>query len=528
VTRFLVIAGCVIALAALAATQSQFFSGDLIVGGAVKDPSGVFWIKDAPLTNSLFARSNGVWVSFSPGGGGGGISHGTSDGIARGSRNGAWDIIDTSDLANFASWAESFVAQSSASGGRSVIGLGNSATRDVGTGSGDVAQGDHTHAYADITGTPSLGGFATNGHTHAAWDIVSGELDTGRLGSGTPTTNTYLRGRSGGGAEWATLPGGSTATNGVPEAPSDGIAYARKDGAWVGLDITDVAGVTGFGESFVAAVDEVDALGLLALTGGGAATIDSPAKHAVRANSGGSISTRHRLNLIGGSGITVSLSDDAGNDESDATVTLGSHSHAISDVTGLQTALDGKSTNGHTHADLANFVFVTVSAVTNSNQDTTYRSVLGTVKSGYSSTLGSGTLAAGSVVKVEAAGVFVGDDAHTPDVELRIGSSLTLHFDITEPQSTGPTEGTPWSLTAWLTVTTAGSSATVNVNGWMDYADNTGGSTGVYAPSPVSRSKAIVSGTLNTTTGNAVDLVYRGNDANADSFSCTHFILQQF
>ena len=328
--RALVISGSILALAALAATQSQFFSGDLIVGGSVKDPSGAFWIKDAPLTNSVYARSNGVWVPFTPGGGGG-ISHGPSDGFARGSRNGSWDIIDTSDLANFASWAESFVAQSSASGGRSVLGLGNSATRDVGTGSGDVAQGDHAHAWADITSKPDV---ATNGHAHAASDITSGELGTARLGSGSPTTNTFLRGRSGGGAEWSTLPGGSTATNGVPEAPSDGVNYGRKNGAWVGLDIVDVAGVTGFGESLVGAVDEVDALGLLALTGGGAATIDSPAKYPVRANSGGSASTRHRLNLIGGSGITVSLSDDGANDESDATFTIGSHAHDWADITG--------------------------------------------------------------------------------------------------------------------------------------------------------------------------------------------------
>lgn len=522
--RLLVIAGCVVALAVMAATQSQYFSGDLIVGGAVKDPAGAFWIKDAPLTNSLYGRSNGLWVAFSPGGGGG-ISHGPSDGVARGSRNGAWDIIDTSDLANFASWAESFVAQSSASGGRSVLGLGNSATRDVGTGSGDVAQGDHSHAWGDITGKPSV---STNGHTHSASDITSGVLAPARLGSGTATTSTYLRGDGSGGTEFATLPTTPGPTNGIPDAPDDGVAYARKGLAWVPLDIDDLAGVTAFGVSLAGAVDEVDALGLLALTGGGAATIDSPAKFGVRANSGGSTSIRHRLNLIGGSGITVSLSDDAGNDESDATITIGTHSHSIAEVTGLQTALDGKSATNHTHADLANFVFVTVAAVTDTNQDATYRSVLGTVKSGYSSTLSSGSLASGSVVRIEASGVFVGDDAHNADVELKIGSSLKLHFDVTEPLSTGPTEGTPWNLTAWLTVTTAGSSATVNVNGWMDYADNTGGSTGVYAPSPLSRSKAIVSGTLNTTTGNAVDLVYRGNDSNADSFSCTHFILQQF
>jgi len=519
----IVIAGCLLALAVLAATQSQFFSGDVIVAGVVRDPGGTHYIKDAPPTGGIYGRGTNAWVVV-PAGGGGGISHGPSDGLARGSRNGYWDIIDTSDLANFSAWAEGFVVQSSAAGGRSELGLGNAATRNVGTGSGDVAAGDHGHAYSSLTGLPDLSVYATNGHTHAAADVTSGVFPASRLGTGTPSSSVFLRGDG----TWATVTVDPGNTNGLTDAPNDGTFYGRKSGGWVQPTPADLSGVTSFGEAFLGLIDEVDALDHLGLIGSGPATIDSPAKYAVRINSGGSPSTRHRLNLIAGTGISLALTDDAGNDESDLTVSLGSHTHAISEVTGLQSALDAKSDVGHTHPDLANFVFLTVSAVLDENQDTTYRSVMGTVKSGYSSTLPANSLSAGSVIKVEAAGVLTADDAHTPDVQLRIGSSLTLHWDVTEPYSTGPTEGTPWNLTAWITVTTAGSSASVIVNGWMDYADNTGGWAGIYAPSPLIRSKALVSGTLNTTVGNAIDLVYRANDTATDSFSCTHFILQQF
>lgn len=65
--------------------------------------------------------------------------------------------------------------------------------------------------------TASASSFAAAVHTHAAADIVSGTVDTARLGSGTANSSTYLRGdqtwaaAGGGGGSWtaATLALGS-------------------------------------------------------------------------------------------------------------------------------------------------------------------------------------------------------------------------------------------------------------------------------------------------------------------------------
>jgi hypothetical protein len=47
-------------------------------------------------------------------------------------------------------------------------------------------------AYAKLTGVPAT--FTPAAHTHAAADIVSGIMAPARLGSGTPSSTTYLRG----------------------------------------------------------------------------------------------------------------------------------------------------------------------------------------------------------------------------------------------------------------------------------------------------------------------------------------------
>ena len=81
--------------------------------------------------------------------------------------------------------------------------------------------------------------------------------------------------------------------------------------------------MSAFGSSWVQDVASAsDGRNTLELVGGSAVSIDSPARHGVRVNSGGSTSTRHRLNLIAGAGISLSLTDDAGDDESDATIRL--------------------------------------------------------------------------------------------------------------------------------------------------------------------------------------------------------------
>lgn len=152
--------------------------------------------------------------------------------------------------------------------------------------------------------------------------ITSGTFAAERLGTGTATTNTFLQGNGTNAPFWGTIPSVPSPTNGIADAPADGILYGRKNNSWTQADISDLSGVSSFGLAWVdgSVADSVDALDALDLTGAGVATIDSPAKYAVRVGSGGTVSTRHRLNLIAATGLTLAISDDAINDEADVTV----------------------------------------------------------------------------------------------------------------------------------------------------------------------------------------------------------------
>lgn len=211
--RALVIFGCLLALVALAATRTEYWSGNVIVGGLIQDTNGVNFLKDAPLTNTVYGRSNGVWVAVT-GGGGGGISDAPSDGAPYGRLSATW--VDL-----YAYFAE--VAH-----GHSISGI---------TGLSDAltarALVDHDHDWGAITNAPD---FSTNGHTHAAADVVSGVLGTGRLGTGTADSSVFLRGDG----TWATVTVDPGNTNGITDAPSNGSFYGRKDAGWVNLAAGDI------------------------------------------------------------------------------------------------------------------------------------------------------------------------------------------------------------------------------------------------------------------------------------------------
>lgn len=361
-------------------------------------------------------------------------------------------------------------------------------------------------------------------HKHVAADITNGVMASERLGTGTPTTNTYLRGSGSGlSAAWSTIPSAPSATNGIPDAPSDGVLYGRLSGAWTGVDIGLVSGITPFGSSWLQDISTgVDGRNALGMVGVSAATIDSPAKFAVRRQTTGSGYTRHRLNVIAGNGISSSLVDDSIDDEQDLTLSVSDGDRGdisvsgsgatwsvdaaaisyskIQDVAasrllgrgsasgsgppqevsiGSGLAMSGTilAADQAPHNDaVANLLLVTTSEVSDSNHDSTYRDVTPSARSGMSATVTGGTVLSGTVLKIEVAGVMdVGASDYDPAIKMVFdgptGSDYSIEFILNEPGSTYPSDTTTWKAEATVVVATAGSPATARQRSFVVWSD---------------------------------------------------------
>jgi len=287
-------------------------------------------VDDAPIDGLSYGRKNGAWsqvvdsththtVSNITGLGPLATSDAPTNGLSYGRNNGAWsqvaDAFHTHD-------ASDTVTGEFDPG---LLGTGTADTDTFLSGGGGGSQSWRQVLTNDVGGLSDwMATKSDTGHTHAASNIVSGTLAAERLGTGTATTNTFLQGNGSNPPFWGTIPSTPSPTNGIADAPADGVFYGRKNNSWTQPDVSDLSGISSWGMSWIdgTVVDEVDALTTLTLVGGSPSTIESPARYSVRVNSGGSPSIRHRLNLIASGGLSLSLSDDGVNDESDTTVSI--------------------------------------------------------------------------------------------------------------------------------------------------------------------------------------------------------------
>ena len=102
------------------------------------------------------------------------------------------------------------------------------------------AAATHSHAISDVTGLQTaLDGKASTSHTHAAGDITSGVINVARLGTGTPSSSTYLRGDG----AWETVtPGSTTNLDGLTDVTITSVGQGDflwyDSGGWVNAPLT--------------------------------------------------------------------------------------------------------------------------------------------------------------------------------------------------------------------------------------------------------------------------------------------------
>jgi hypothetical protein len=384
---------------------------------------------------------------------------------------------------------------------------------------------------------------------------ITAALDA--LGSGRSGA-TYLRGDG----TWATPPSGGSPTNGITDAPSDGTAYVRKNSAWTGMSASDLSGLTPYGSYWITSVsDDVDALTALALIGGGAATIDSLATIQVRQNNTGTGAARHRINFIGNSGISLSVSDDSVSDEADVAIGLATGDYGdvtvggggstmtvddnaisyakIQNVTASRVLGRGDSGSGPPQElslgqglqvsgttvllNPATFISGQVLYVQESDieltgsqlTDWTWRSFLGPARAGTSATIPANTVPVGGTIKIEMFGEFEADDTASStmgQVRISVGTNYSATFSYSNEDSYRAESSTPFTITLVLALRSGGA---VRSTGFWDYSNQEGPGS---ASGKLYRSRAVSVGTINPSSANAITAEFRGQLDGASKF----------
>jgi hypothetical protein len=171
-------------------------------------------------------------------------------------------------------------------------------------------------------------------------------------------------------------------------------------------------------------------------------------------------------------------------------------------------------------------VLVNTDAVTVPDTEAAETTLIGTIRSGESATFGAGTIATGSIIKVEAMGTVTAAGNWADGVlRVKFGSSRVLAFTVLEEDSHVATDYA-WRLTAYLSVTTAGATATTVLSGLMEYEyPNDADTPGVRR---LRHLTGTASGTLDTTGSNVFNITWDNATGLEVDWTCNHLLVTRY
>jgi hypothetical protein len=158
--------------------------------------------------------------------------------------------------------------------------------------------------------------------------------------------------------------------------------------------------------------------------------------------------------------------------------------------------------------------------------------LLGAVRSGESKTISANALTTGTLLRFEAWGTFSSDDDQWANVvwRFKLGSSLKWEYTTDEPDNYTPS-GYLWRLTVLVMVATAGDSGSSStlVTGVLEfeYPNDSDSQTPVRIRR-LTHVPGTVSGALDTTTSNVVDLTWDNASGGEMDMTCRQAILTRY
>jgi hypothetical protein len=201
-----------------------------------------------------------------------------------------------------------------------------------------------------------------------------------------------------------------------------------------------------------------------------------------------------------------------------------------SQITFSQTGSNITASINTSNDGIANLLLVTDTETTDTNQDTTWRDVTTSARSGMSATISAGDLTSGTLLKIEVIGELVMNDTSDWQPDFKIvfdgptGTDYEVVYTTAEPGSSNGSDGVTWKIECFLTVRVAGNPATlIQRSQWAcsDGAGNDFGNDSGYLIAVPGRA----SNSLNTSADNTVKLYYRANNANVNTMKVSSLVV---